>query len=652
MKKKALSVLLAATMVVSMAACGSKDDNTVTNNAEVTPPSAADADTAQTPETTEASSPTTEEADTASMERPTEPGGQLIIGSTTDIECDFYDPSYNNNAFNYKAYDLIHRYQTIAYTKEGMFEVDPIVVKSLEGVDNEDGSKTYTITINDNLVWNDGSAITAKDFVFEVLLDSSPEMMGVDNYPSNAYTYLAGYDEFNAGSTEAFAGVHLIDDYTFSLTVKADELPYHYDLYYATAQPRPLSVIAPGCDVEDTEEGVVITGDFTTDLLMETIADPDTGYRYNPKVTCGPYNFVSYDQSSKQAVYEVNDKFLGDYRGVKPAIEKVILKKTEDATQINELEAGEVDLLFSISGGTAIEAGLDLVDAGKAQKHTFLRNGYGKIAFDCSQFPTDSEKVRQAVAYCLDRNEFARQYSGGYASVVHSRYGLAQWEYQESKDWIDQNLNTYEKDIEQAKAVLVEDGWTLNANGEEYKDGDGTRYKEVDGELKPLVIEWCNTEKNPVSELLSTMLPEAMAEAGMELKATTVDFPTLQTNMSHMGDKVYNMYNLATGFSSADSPWYYYSTDESWMVAGYNSNWIKSEALESVTATMQNLPYDAKDEWLENWRQFILEWNKELPDVPLYSDEYHDFYSNKLQDWDATAIWDWDDALLDAWVTE
>ena len=190
----------------------------------------------------------------------------------------------------------------------------------------------------------------------------------------------------------------------------------------------------------DTEKGATITGEFTADLLQKTINDPDTGYRYNPKVVCGPYLFDSYDIASRQGTIVVNPNYAGDYRGVKPVIEKIIIKTVKSDTMINELASGSVDLLFQSSGADTINGGLDLVDEGKAQKTTYFRNGYGKIQFDCSQFPTDSQNVRQAIAYCLDRNEFARQYSGGYASVVHSYYGLAQWEYQESKDWIDENL--------------------------------------------------------------------------------------------------------------------------------------------------------------------------------------------------------------------
>ena len=651
MKRKLLSVLLASAMLVSLTACGNNDNGAVTNNESAAPKTESTAP-AEENDDAEAREPSTEStAPEVSSERPTTPSGQLIIGTTTDLEQDFYDPIYNNSATNYKVCGLLHGYGTVITTKEGEWQTDPVVVADLQTAENEDGTKTYTIKINDGLVWSDDSPLTAKDYVFALLLESSPEMMGVDNYAATGYTTLEGWADFNSGSTKALKGVHLIDDMTFSVTIAASELPYHYDLAYASVTPRPLAVLAPGCDIEDTEEGATITGDFTTEVLLETIGNTDTGYRYNPQVVCGPYKLVSYDASSRQGTFEVNEKFAGTFDGVKPMIKTVIIKTVTADTEINELQAGTVDLLFQISGGDSIEAGLDLVDAGVAQKHTFFRYGYGKIQFDCSQFPTDSENVRQAIAYCLDRNEFARQYSGGYATVVHGEYGLSQWEFVDSKDWIDENLNTYEKDIEKAKEVLAADGWNLNASGEEYKDGDGLRYKDVDGELKPLEIQWCNSEGNPVSELLGTMLPDAMKEAGMELKATTTDFPTLLSGINHDGETTYNMYNLATGFSLQHSPWYYYSMDEMYL-GSLNDNWILDQELADAAWALKAIPGDDDAAWLAAWQNYQKVWNQKLPNIPLYSDEYHDFYSNKLQGWDTSSIWDWTSALVYAWVTE
>lgn len=634
--KKILSLLLAGLLTLSVAACGQQQ--TVTNND-------------QGSSSSEASQASEESSDLSSGERPTEPTGQMVIGSINQVINEFYDTGFSTSETNYNMYNLIHGgYDTVVFSKEGEFQYNDTVVASHEETENEDGTKTYTVTINDGLVWSDGTPITAKDYVFAVLLENSDEMAGVDGYPCNSgYTYV-GYDEWLDGSADAFAGVHLVDDMTFSLTVKAEELPYHYDITYALLRPRPLHVIAPECDVEDTENGATITGDFTTELLQETINNVDTGYRYNPKVTCGPYLFDNFDEASQQATLKANPEFVGDYRGVKPSIETLVIKTVSSDTMMNELESGSVDLLYGCSGGDTINAGLDLVEEGKAADTTYMRNGYGKIQFDCSVFPTDSQNVRQAIAYCLDRNEFARQYTGGYGSVVHSFYGLAQWEYQDSVEWINENLNTYEMNVDAAKELLEADGWNLNADGTPYS-GTGTRYKEVDGEIVPLVITWCNSEGNPVSELLATMLPETMAEAGIELQATTTDFATLQNGILHAGDTMYNMYNLATGFATANSPWYYFSSDEAWM-GNYNTNWIADEELNDAVMPLKSIPYEDSEAWLEAWQNFIKVWNEKLPDIPLYSDEYYDFYSTRVQGWENTATWGWQNAVLDAWVSE
>ena len=638
--KQIASLLLAGTMAVSLAACGGQ--GAVTNNAD----DSASTNTGATSDTA-----TSETSAEATSTRPTEPTGQLVVGSTTPVENDFYDAGMNNSATNYAMYSLINGYSAVAFTKEGEFEFNPTVVASHEETDNEDGSKTYTITINDGLVWSDGTPITAKDYVFAALLENSDEMGSIDGYSNTGLSVLEGWLEYSSGETDTFAGVHLIDDMTFSVTIAAEELPNHYDITYASLLPRPMSVIAPDCDVEETENGARITGDFSADLLQQTINDPDTGYRYHPNPTCGPYTLTSYDTSSREAVLTVNPNFVGDYRGVKPVIETLVIRTVSDDTMMSELEAGSVDLLFQCSGADLLNAGLDLVDQGVVNDSTYYRNGYGKIQFDCSQFPTDSENVRQAIAYCLDRNEFARQYSGGYAAVVNAAYGLAQWEYQDSIDWLAENLDSYEVNIDAAKQLLEEDGWTLNADGTPYS-GTGTRYKEVDGEIVPLQITWANSEGNPVSELLATMLPTNMAEAGMELLPNTMDFAALQACIDHQGDATYNMYNLATGFATANSPWYYYTSDEAYMGGGYNSNWITDPDLEAAANALKNIPYDDTETWLNTWREYIKVWNEKMPDIPLYSDEYFDFYSPKLQGWDPSSIWGWELAVLDAWVTE
>ena len=203
--------------------------------------------------TSESQSSTSSDAEAGQTgEKPTEPTGQIVVGSITQVTNEFYDSSFSNNGVNMGIYNLLHGGATVIYTKEGEFVFDETIVASHEEVENEDGTKTFTVTINDGLVWSDGTPLTAKDYVFALLLENSDEMAGVDNYPAYNGTSYVGYDEYRDGTADTFAGVRLVDDMTYALTVKADELPYHYDITYASALPRPLHVIAPECDVEDT----------------------------------------------------------------------------------------------------------------------------------------------------------------------------------------------------------------------------------------------------------------------------------------------------------------------------------------------------------------------------------------------------------------
>ena len=138
----------------------------------------------------------------------------------------------------------------------------------------------------------------------------------------------------------------------------------------------------------------------------------------------------------------------------------------------------------------------------------------------------------------------------------------------------------------------------------------------------------------------------------MELLPTTVDTTTLFAARYHQGEKTYNMYNLGIAIPLQNSPWYYYSDDPQWMIPGFNNNYIADTELASAALAMKPIPYGDDEAWLTAWQNFQKIWNEKLPDIPLYSDEYHDFFSPKLKGWDANDIWSWSSALLDAWVVE
>ncbi len=578
-----------------------------------------------------------------------ESANQLIVGTTTELSGDFFTVMWGNNAADRSIKDLLHGYENIVWTRTDGYQVNNTVVTEFSTELDAEGNKTYFFTIAEDLVYSDGSPITAKDYVFAQLLTTAPEATAV-GADTSAGIELLGYDAFNKGESEVFSGVHLLGDYKLSVTVKAEYVPYYYELTLVQLFPYPYKVIAPGCDIADDGQGAYISGEFTSALLEKTLLDPETGYRFNPQVTSGPYVLNTFDKVNMQAVLKLNPLFKGNYEGLKPTIETVILKKTLQNTQMDELRAGTVDLLSTVTAGDEITMGLDIAEEGLAEYVTYLRNGFGFFTFACEEgHPTADVHVRRAIGYCIDVPEFARAFTKGYGQVVYGYYGAAQWMAKMYKTELAEKLNPYALNLDAAKAELVEGGWIYNEKGEEFVEGTDTlRYKKAeDGTLIPCLIKWASTVDNSVSDLLLQMLPDNMAAVGMKIEQSTMQFAELleyyyQPNRPDVpnGRNGYDMFNLATNFTPVFDPLYYYHTDDRYLGVN-NTSGLKDEELTRIAQEMRNLDSSETEKYAELWFQWQTRWNDLLPTVPLYSNEYFDFFNPKLKGLNTDPLWYW-----------
>ena len=67
----------------------------------------------------------------------------------------------------------------------GEYVVNPTIAKNIESVVNPDGSKTFTVTINEGLTYNNGEEIKAADFLWaevfacsKVAMDTGAKLTG------------------------------------------------------------------------------------------------------------------------------------------------------------------------------------------------------------------------------------------------------------------------------------------------------------------------------------------------------------------------------------------------------------------------------------------------------------------------------------------
>lgn len=639
MKKKLISLFLVGAMTAGMVAgCGNSGNGN--NAAAGNNGGAADTDTDNAVEATET-------ADEESTFDGTYSNKQVIIGDVSETSGDI-TPHWANGESDYNAYKLVALgMEPIVNDQTGKWIENPAVLEKLESVDNEDGSKTYTVTIKDGLKFSDGSPITAENYVFTSMLCASNEFLTdleASEASSGLYQYYKGFGAYSTGESDTFEGLHLIDEKTFSVTIDSEFVPCYYGQALLSVNPESMALWVPeDVTLEETENGVKFSDNYTAEYIGDKVDEA----RWNYNINSGAYMLTAYDENAYTYTLTKNPNFPGNFEGQTANIETVLIKYTPQDTMMDQLKTGAVDILYQVPDGDQIEQGLDMVEEGGFDYLNYGRAGYGMISFKCNQGPTQFEEVRHAVAYLLDRVTFAQTFTGGHGLVVNGPYGSQQWMAEEYAEEID-GLNAYTYSLDSAIAELEAGGWVYNEDGSDYS-GSGIRYKKLDdGTYMPLIIEWFSSENNSVSDLLVTSLqqnPDVEA-AGMKINQTVGSFTDLLTNYyDNSEENSYQMFNLATGFSNPYNVAYMYEPG-----SGSNINAVKGEDGQKLydLAVAMNQTEEGDDEaYAENWFNFISFWNEVLPEIPLYSNDYHDFFTSKLHDFEEDGYnWDITRAIL------
>lgn len=547
--------------------------------------------------------------------------GSFIIGSSTELSGTFRYATFgatSPGSADLDVQNLTHGLETVTSDKAGDYVWSNTIVKSHNETVNEDGSKTFTIEIFDDMKFSDGSAVTAKNYLAFLLAFSTPVAAEAAKKDHRAGMQIVGYDAFAAydgtEGTKEFSGVRLLNDYTFSVTIDAQYLPYFYDVTYASFSAAYLPMWLGEADIVDDGNGCYLTDAFYAKegdsyklaAHIAASAKDITTYPYS-----GAYVVESYDASTKTAVLKKNPEFKGNYEGTVPQIEKVTYKKVVTSTQLEDLKSGGVDILMAITGGDATKEALKLIDDsnGKFASVNYSRAGYGKLGYRCDFGPAQFTAVRQAIAYCVDRETFAKNFTGGYGGVSNGPYYTGSWMYKAVQNNI--KLNAYTVNKDKAVELLVADGWNYDAEGNAYVSG--VRYKKIAANLiteadksyaskdgnyvttkvgdfyyMPLVINWFGTTENDFTDMLVNDFQNGsnIAAIGMVVQNTFGDFyPMLAEQIqgdygsgTYGGKPVYSAFNYATGFNSAVYDYSWYMTVDPDMYNDYSQYYIRDIA--------------------------------------------------------------------------
>lgn len=240
---------------------------------------------------------------------------------------------------------------------------------------------TYTIHINDQAAWSDGTPITAEDLKFTMNCLTSSKLGNT----TMMLSALAGTDDAGLRPDgEDVAGVQVVDDktVTFSFKYQVNRVSFlnGYAQYIYTVPAHVLK-----------------------EVPEEQLAAYD--WFKNPTVVSGPYRCVEVDPNHYMSC-EANASY---WRGA-PAIPKLNIKIVAGAQLLSGLQSGEIDVVPPLLGTINqddYEAVLALPNVTAEYGAAYAVEG---LFINCNNVPL---KIRQAMLAGLDRQTIIDGLLGG-----------------------------------------------------------------------------------------------------------------------------------------------------------------------------------------------------------------------------------------------
>lgn len=424
-----------------------------------------------------------------------------------------------------------------------------------DSIDVSDDGLKYTFKLKPGVTYTDGTPVTVKDFYFalKVLHDKSYD----GSSDPLSYSIKGGQDYYDGKSNE-ISGVKIIDDNTVEVEVTEvtaltkdflGGIPFLPEHYYG----------------KNYKQGNVETVKALNEKPLGT----------------GQYILTSF-KPGQEVTLVANEKYFAGA----PKIKNVIFKSTTDETKLAMLESGEIDMDMVTVDEDNIEA-LQLL--GFLDVNIFPTNGYGYIGMNHEKEKFQDPKVRQALIYGLNRAEIVEAVYGKFADVINIPQSKQSWAY------TDESIEKYEFDIEKAKSLLDEAGWTVGGDGIREKNGE--KFK----------IDFSGTADNPVVDAILPIMTANYKELGIDIVAETLDFNAI-LDKTDKGD--FDMFFMAWGLTP--------DPDSTVYLTGGAQNRLKYSNPAYDELMKQGKRELDLEKRKEIYAKAYQELNKDIPDILMY----------------------------------
>lgn len=531
----------------------------------------------------------------------------LIYGSE-ELE-GIFSPLYYSSSYDGYVVNLVYD-SLLTYNYDGNLVTS--LAKEMPTYSND--YKTLTFKIQKGIKFSDGSKLTSTNVkrTFEVLADK--KYTGRFSFFDKN---LVGYQDYYDGKAKEITGIKATDDYTVELNFTKPSSDYKYNFgMMGILSSKLLNKYSNGKAASIIEKA-----------------------KSNP-VGTGPYTLKSYKKSSGATLVK-NENYWG--KGYK--IENVIIKPVDMSTEYEEIKSGNVDML---------QQSIEPSKVGPASKNkdlkmnSYPRAGTGYISFNTTNGATADKAVRQALMYGFNRTSFVKSYFEckkcadgvgtdlGYVPATFQNAASKMGDIVTGKEQL-AGLNNYAFNLDTAKSVLDQAGWTVGS--------DGIR-RNAAGEK--LTIRMLAMEDHDICNTLIPMWKADWGKLGVDFQVTTVDFNTLLNKVqSDASLKEWNLFFLATSFTTGSMAEFYSNfLGSEAKEGGQNYARLKDPELDAVmTQAAETIDETAAKEL---WKKAAIMINDDAATMPVYGNTYYEMYNKRIKNLKTSTLYPWTSALRDA----
>ena len=338
--------------------------------------------------------------------------------------------------------------------KDEKFDYVPEVASKIDR--SEDGL-TFTFTLRDGVTFHDGRPFTSADAKYTL-----------DTVLASTFAKAASFFEGVGANRKAF--------------VKSVEAPDAHTLVVRLNSPW-------------------------TGLLANLVAiamipkDSYESQKTHPLGT-GPFKFKSYDQSQQVVDMEAYPKYWDG----PPQIAVLRARVISDSNALQaELQSGRVDIA-PLPTSLSPDSIKGLSSNPNLNVRQFDGSNLNLLTFNTTEPPLDNVKVRQAIAYAINRESMIRDLALGQGKIAHSILPEESWAYTPGQ--------TYHYDPAMAKKLLDEAGFRD-------PDGDGPQMRFS----KPIVFRVSGSSGS--ARQYSGVIYNYLREVGIPVSIETSELTTL-----------------------------------------------------------------------------------------------------------------------------